>query len=453
MVAFKKNWILICMSLFLLIITLFSSNTWVEELGSLNGKIGFDKTLILPDTENDERQSSIEVGNMERLRRYQGEMTYVVTNKEAVKFEKKAMEASIIATNAFYPEFKFLYFIEGGFWSRRTDSERGRVAVIDDRVAQKLFGSTHILGMEIELDCQKYKIIGVVRHKASILELIYDDDEGRVYIPASVLMEEEEKFISELQITKNQANYDSAEDILTHIGAVSGTYKIIDYQKKKQQLLQKSRMAVFIMGFFMIARLYRFFTERLRHFIQSIKKGFEEDYGFNVIKKRKKEILIMFASAVIFLIAVGCIWINIRFELYIPDEFIPEKYSDFTGLIRGVLGINKASLNAAYGTFSYIQLLSVNRFLNSILFLLMPAGFALLHSGLSNLTIDEGSVSEIIWFLGIVLSAEVFLCKWLYTTAGLNMYLNTNILAILWGFLFLETINKFKERKKCLENA
>jgi putative ABC transport system permease protein len=64
-------------------------------------------------------------------------------------------------SNEFFPMFD-VPFIKGGPWSAQDDANHNRVAVIGKELAEKLFGSTDVVGFPVRVETTELRIVGVI---------------------------------------------------------------------------------------------------------------------------------------------------------------------------------------------------------------------------------------------------------------------------------------------------
>ncbi|HET9989913.1 MAG TPA: ABC transporter permease [Kofleriaceae bacterium] len=64
-------------------------------------------------------------------------------------------------TNEFFAMFD-VPFIKGGAWSAQEDANHARVAVISKQLAEKLFGSTDVVGFPVRVETTEMRVVGVL---------------------------------------------------------------------------------------------------------------------------------------------------------------------------------------------------------------------------------------------------------------------------------------------------
>ncbi|NII12027.1 ABC transporter permease [Oleiagrimonas sp. C23AA] len=98
----------------------------------------------------------------------------------------------ILATTSNVGEVFDIPLIRGRWWSAQDDASATPVAVISQRLAQRLFGSTSALGQQIKVGGKLVRVVGVhapwapsLRFYAQ-LDAVYDRDPAQVIMPMSV---------------------------------------------------------------------------------------------------------------------------------------------------------------------------------------------------------------------------------------------------------------------------
>lgn len=456
----KKTWLTFAAGMFLVMAAILSGEILAGELERLNGEAGLDKIIISPlYSGRYQGQDRLEIADLEKLQAKLDThcISYSTSQNTVAEFEGRSIEAHIVATDALYTKFAALSFIKGGYWNACTDSEQGRVAVLDRAVATELFGSTDIIGMTFELEGKAYKIIGVAEQNSSAIKKLFQADSCHIYVPISAFMKNNpEAEIKEIQIAGNSSgrmDTDEIKTVLSYIGKSPEKYNLSDFRKKKQLLLQKSRLIVFFIGFLAGLLLLKLERKTVRKVIYAISEDCKTDFLQKVIRKRYKELLRVLAVSVVLLYAAWHIWQMVRFELYIPAELIPDELTDlafFRRLVENKLHTGITSLEQ-FRPLTAIQCEKIGKLYSFIFFILTPLGFALLHAGCKNMRLNQGNIPVTVLALAVILAAEVTACLLLLGLAGLPVFINRNSVLIMWGFVFLKSITIYldKEASKC----
>jgi len=452
----KRPWITIAIGILLVVFALLSGEALAMQLERLNGEIGLNKIIISPIYSSGyKRQDRIEVEELEKLRaKMSGQLVSFSTSEKAVaEFEENSIDVVVDAVDASYAKFRHLNFIKGGHWSAFTDTEQGMVAVIDAETALRLFGSIDVVGMALEISDEKYRIVGVVQGKASIINKLFNDGSCHVYIPFSSLMEKNRELgIREIQIADSGdggMDRSEVEAALRYIGEAPGEYNIMDFRKKSRQLHQKSKLIILFIGLLIEVMLFKLGRRIALKALMLIKEGCKSDYLMNTLKKQNKELLGALAFLITLLCAAVFIGLTIRFDLYIPANVIPDELTDlaFWGeLAESKLQEALESLKQ-YRTFTDIQFSRVSKLQNFIYTVFVPLGFILLYSAHSNIRPDRRNIVRNVTLLSVVLVPVFSLLILLLGLTGLPVSLSFHSLFIPLVFVFLKILIFFSEEE------
>lgn len=97
------------------------------------------------------------------------------------------VSANVRGVEPEYAAIRGLVVAAGGRFVNAVDgAERRRVVVLGERLARELFGARDALGLELRIGSQPYRVVGIVRRVAMVMN--YDgDDDRKAFVPASTL--------------------------------------------------------------------------------------------------------------------------------------------------------------------------------------------------------------------------------------------------------------------------
>lgn len=123
------------------------------------------------------------VRKIEREAIYAKEVSAGIENRGTVKFGKESRRPAVYGVMGNY-SVMFNYPVEEGSFITDTDVNGNRkVAVIGETVVEKLLGGADAIGRRINIEGQKFTVIGVLEPKGQALGMDQDDI---VYIPITV---------------------------------------------------------------------------------------------------------------------------------------------------------------------------------------------------------------------------------------------------------------------------
>jgi hypothetical protein len=105
-------------------------------------------------------------------------LTYEITGSDRVSLSNGDYSVTLIGTNSCYSRLLGLPMIEGGFFSARDWEGKQRQAVLNEKAAFDIFGSSRIVGNRFKMRNEIWLVAGVVNDG--------DEDHCRLYVPSSV---------------------------------------------------------------------------------------------------------------------------------------------------------------------------------------------------------------------------------------------------------------------------
>ena len=176
----------------------------------------------------------------------------VKTNADRVAFKNLStsgvsalnisVHSRVVQTNSDYFELNNVSFSSGGGWL--LSMENDNVAVINESLAYKLFGSLDVVDMNLAISDKTYTIIGVIQH-GDVSQV-----NPTVYIPLNP--EYEDKVIS--SIYAQFVSYDfltthnAISNYLSDTGRNNRDYYILSLCRYVENIELKSRLLLFILG-------------------------------------------------------------------------------------------------------------------------------------------------------------------------------------------------------------
>lgn len=311
------------------------------------------------------------------------DISYSGVDSINANYNSKSTAVDIYGVSSKYNKFYSIQLRVGGFLNK-TDKNENTV-VIDEVTAEALFGNNKVIGKYIELYSQKFKIVGVAASDTSLLDTLTDDGNGKVYIGVSQLLELNTKAkITDLDVKTNDSttigkNLDELSSALVSIGKNSSGYKITDLNIERALVEQKSKITIFLIGSLLIVCLVLEIKRILEELYKVIKISLREHYFMEVLGINFKVLLKEMAKILILFFLIALIWKNIKFNLYIPSEYIPSDLTDtsfYTNLFKSKI---KASLlNEGYiRTEMELKLSLVKRLISQSFYISLISGLPL----------------------------------------------------------------------------
>ena len=107
-----------------------------------------------------------------------------VMNQKQVSYLQERKKSFLLGTNESYIDIDKSEIATGRFFTEEENSSLKEVAVIGSKIKKDLFGQSRALGEKIKIGNSKFKIIGVMEERGSVLTLNFDE---YIYIPIRVL--------------------------------------------------------------------------------------------------------------------------------------------------------------------------------------------------------------------------------------------------------------------------
>ena len=357
-----------------------------------------------------------------------------------------------------YRNFITLKIKEGNFLARTDEIEKNRVAVIDEELALMLYNTADAAGNDVVIYGVNFKITGVITKDSSLLGALTRQKEPSVYIPLNVMLELDEKAkISSVQIkTEGEnllgRNVDMVSSALEAIGKSLSGIKIADYGIKSFFMRQKVNFAVFIPGMLLIIMLSIYMKRSIKIIVDLIKTGCKADYLSNVIKVYKAEILKQLASCGIILTIITAVWLGIRFEFYVPQDWIPDELIDlshYQALIKDMILQNNSRIGYT-PPIEEIMHIKAQGILDVVFYLSQLAGIPMMLTGLCLLRLKNASLAALAPVCSLMVFLALLLIAFLAVAAGMPIRINTKGVLVLFAYTFISSIIFSKERDEVL---
>ena len=114
-----------------------------------------------------------------------------ISDRGYLKNENESTFTRVSAVNEYYDELLNLTLLEGRFVNEKDVQNARNVAVIDDISAEKLFGTTNVIGKRVKVSNQSYDtyvtVIGVCENPSGGMAAMFGDNlPGMAYVPITI---------------------------------------------------------------------------------------------------------------------------------------------------------------------------------------------------------------------------------------------------------------------------
>jgi hypothetical protein len=134
-----------------------------------------DLFLVLPIKKDSSR---IDINKIENFIEKEFLLTYEIPTSDRVSLSNGDYPVTLIGTNSCYSRLLGLPMIEGAFFSARDWEGKQKQAVLNEKAAFDIFGSSHVVGNRFKIRNETWLVAGVIDDG--------DEDHSRVYVPSSV---------------------------------------------------------------------------------------------------------------------------------------------------------------------------------------------------------------------------------------------------------------------------
>lgn len=427
---FEKRYIFMLLFIF----SLFLSQSIYLYIQDLNSSIGYEKlTIRLKEKLPAERGFNIDQINKLNMIISPDMGTYYAFRDSAVSGTKQVQVYGVLGN---FIEFNKVKLAEGSFIDENDNRLRRNIAVIEDTVAESLFGSKEVLGLEIEIYNRKFEIIGIISTERPAIEKLIYIGNPRIYIPFNSMNDLTEAYIGNIEYRNKGSNLDIdvIKDKITLIGKASNDFIIEDLNLVASQQRQKYDILLFVLGVYCLYVLIRLIRDIIKYTVHYSKDSLEDNYFFAMIKNGKK-VYIRGILAIAGVLVVGFfIWKNVKFNLYVASDKVPDNPASITQILSMVTKYITELINYNYTYPVYeVSLYGFLQKLNTIVFwigLIFEILCLASLKGKASGKVKEGT--SVLLSTGISLLASIWLSVIFIYLLGLAIMISMLDVLIIW---------------------
>lgn len=382
--AFRFDKKLVFMFLFIFLLLLSQSiHLYIEDL---NSSVGYEKFVIgLKESLSAERGFSIrQVNELNRI--ISPEMaTYYSLNDSVASLGMESKQVKVYGVSENYNEFNRVQLMEGSFINANDNRQKKNVAVIEDSVAESLFKSKDIMGLEVELYNKRFTIIGVLSTDRAVIEKPLDIGKPRIYIPLDTMDDLiPNAYIGNVEYKDSEGKLDvySIMDKIALTGKRADDFVIEDLNIVGTQQRQKYDILFFLLGAYCLYLLIRIIVDIVKYIISYSRNSLKEHYFFAMIKSGGKLYLKVLLIILGIMILGVFIWNRITFNIYMDLDKIPDNPASITQVLGMLIKyitdfINYNYINPIYTiqTSKFLQRVNTIAFLIGLIFEILCLSF------------------------------------------------------------------------------
>jgi hypothetical protein len=360
-----------------------------------------------------------------------------ITNK------MKSAKVNVFGVNDKYEKFSSINMLKGRFLNLEDMEKASDSVVIDKSLAEKLFNSIDVLGLSINIYGKDYRIVGICESNASVIQSFIEEGSPYAFMTLSS-MNNNKGAVDITTLETNAVRVSELEGALRSIGKNSAAFKITEAAREFQQLEQKYKALVFILGVLVIIRLLKDMVNSTKVMMTLLKDG-------TCNLKSKKNLYPLLKLAAFFILTV-LLWKFVSFSPYIKKEYIPSDMPDykfFKGLFQS--SIRESMLGLGYiPSLNELRLITVKHLTDVVFY---AALFAALPLYFINKVIQK-LLNEKLWKNLIVNTGIIILASTLAagSTLLLKLPMTLGLKTMLLIFMFILFEDKKYEEEDENEN-
>lgn len=277
-----------------------------------------------------EQQNLMDYGDMLVLKRYfsSGKVSYMNEIDASAGYRAALLPVKVVLAGEDLELFSGTEMIRGAFLGRAQHRYGRKAAIISEKLAEKLFTTYNVIGNDIMIGEEKYKITGVYRSSHSLLSFMSSDGAERIYVPFESMPESnslgiDTVFIKDKSLEQHFKESKTLNILREKTGADLTAYRITDFYAGCAFLEQPLRVFVFFIAMLVIFMLTVYFIRCVIFFSDYLKGCMKNKYFFEMLIMEKARIALFLAALSAIPALMGLVLWLAAFELMIPYQYIP----------------------------------------------------------------------------------------------------------------------------------
>ena len=326
----------------------------------------------------------------DKLKKYPMDSVSITNEIDSfLETERSGYPVKVVLSGEELDNFINIHMVKGAFLNSDQNRLGSKVAVISETLVQKLFLTDYVLGNEIYILGMKYKIVGIFKDDSSIFSLLSSDGVERVYIPFESMPNYTQLaintvYVKDSRLQQNPFSIESLDDILKKLNVNIDLYKVSGYSKSSVFISQPFSVFILFIGILIILSILRYFLKFIKLVFCHFNALLKDRYFLEMLAVSKLKILFIVFVSALFPLSIGIIYNTIKFNGFIPYEFIPgDNVFDFGFyLIIIKQAINNANNFAGYIPTKLELLFKVYILTTYILFLFLVIIFVFINNAI-----------------------------------------------------------------------
>ena len=298
--------VLSCIALFLCLIGLcVPSFLAVKEINE-------NLLMILPAQPGSPK---IDVQRIEEFLENEFLITYQIPGAARINLPHGEFPVTVIGTNSGYSRLILSVISEGSFFSRQAWSGRQRHAVLNEKAAFAIFGSSRIAGNQFKINNETWIVTGVIKDG--------NDEQSRVYVPSSINGGGAGELLA--LMAANGYNEAYIKNSIRTLGVHEGNFNFYNLGVHVRQLWERIEITVRLFFALLFISLLRPVTGKFLTALADIKKKMEHRYIGEIFREDRKSVIRLALTALVILIlpSVSLVLFLKTVSIILPWQDIP----------------------------------------------------------------------------------------------------------------------------------
>lgn len=253
----------------------------------------------------------------------------------SVATKDRTVAADIIGVSDQYERFANVRLYKGSTIAAKSVEERGRVILLSEGLAEKLFGTRNVTGMTVKLMGATFRIVGVYAEPDTLVGWMVDNGTPDAQIPITTLLELMPALgISTVELEAGESAIVSGESdvkaALTAIGKTPSRYRIVNYGKEELWIAQQPKLLLLAAGTAAIVLCVRLVIRRIRRAAGLVRRGLATDDWPDVVRMHRKQLAFDASATALLSAAIAGLLLAVRHRFYIPPELIPDDWINWS---------------------------------------------------------------------------------------------------------------------------
>ena len=197
------------------------------------------------------------------------------------------------------------------------------LAVISEQTAMELFMTTSVLGNEIRIAGEPYRIAGLYDSEVGFWEKVAKDTSERVYIPYTSFYGGEHELVDAITYEESQYTADYYNNLKSYFGRKINGYTKLDYELEKSLATQFYSIFQWLLVVILCCYLFVFAYRAIHKIWREAQIIREDNYFISFLKELIKRNWLAMLAIAAELTSVGILLSITRLEVSLPTAMIP----------------------------------------------------------------------------------------------------------------------------------